>query len=154
VPQLWQKDRLIELSTTSLSLGINPNTAPAEVLATLPGVTEEIAKIIIAQRKQTPFTHEGQIIQITSVPLNFSIGAGIIVIPSDTVRITQSSPGLPWALQYAIKLTPNNTDAPWHIDYYNRVSINPSVSTNTEALELPPRSTVAPDKIPSFLLPN
>lgn len=151
-PQLWQKDRLIQLSTTGLSLGINPNTAPIEVLATLPGVTEEIAKIIIAQRKKAPFTHEGQIIQITSVPLNLPLGMGVIVIPSDTLRITQSAQGLRWALQYDIKLTPNNKDAPWQTDYYSRISTNPGEETKADVAELPPRPTAPPDKIPAFLL--
>jgi len=40
-PQLWQNSRFIDLTTTSTMGGLNPNTAPVEVLATLPGMTEE-----------------------------------------------------------------------------------------------------------------
>ena len=148
-PQLWKNGRLAELTTTSLSVGINPNTAPAEVLATLPGVTEEIAQIIIARRKLSPITYEGQIVEITSMPLNQPLGMGIIAIPSDALRITQSTQGLPWAIQYNITLTPNGKDAPWRTDYYSRVS--KSQRNEAEALELPPRSTAPTDKAPAFL---
>lgn len=148
-PQLWQNGRLAELTTTSSSTGINPNTAPAEVLATLPGVTGEIAQIIIARRKLSPITHEGQIIEITSVPLNQLFGMLINVIPGDAIRITQSTQGLPWAIQYGITLTPNGKDAPWRTDYYSRV--NTSKYDETQILELPPRSTATPDRAPAFL---
>lgn len=151
-PQLWQNGRLAELTTTSFSVGINPNTAPAEVLATLPGVTEEFAQAIIARRKLSPITQEGQIVEITSTPLmNQPFGTGIIAIPSNTIRITQSMQGLPWAIQYNITLTPNNKDAPWQTDYYSRVSIGQHDKAQADIPELPPRSTAPPDKMPAFL---
>lgn len=150
MPQLWKNGRLAELTTTSLSVGINPNAAPAEVLATLPGVTEEFAQTIIARRKLSPITQEGQIVEITSTPLNQPMGMGIIAIPSNTIRITQSTQGLPWAIQYNITLTPNNKDAPWRTDYYSRVSISQRDEAQADILELPPRSTAPPDKMPAF----
>ncbi|MDP2829639.1 MAG: type II secretion system protein GspK [Sulfuricellaceae bacterium] len=148
-PQLWKNGKLAELTTTSLSVGINPNTAPAEILATLPGITEEMAQIIIARRKLFPITHEGQIIEITATPLNFPIGMGIIAIPSSAIRITQSTRGLPWAIQYNISLTPNDKEAPWRTDYYSRVSTKQQDEGKIPGL--PPRSTAPPDKIPAFL---
>lgn len=151
-PQLWQNNRLVDLTTTSQSMGINPNTAPAEVLATLPGVTEDMAKIILGQRQLLPFTHEGQITQLTSVPLNLPMGMGIIVIPSDTLRITQSSQELPWAIQYTIKLTPNSPSAPWRTDYYSRVAVAQRDKAPADSTALPARSIVPPDKLPAFLL--
>ena len=151
-PELWQNARLTNLTTTNQSVGINPNTAPAEVLATLPGVTQEMAQIILAQRKLMPFTNEGQITQITMMPLDLPMGMGVIAIPSDTLRITQSSPGLPWAIQYNIKLTPNSQDAPWRTDYYSRVSVPASDAASVVGTELPPRSIVPPDRVPAFLL--
>jgi len=151
-PQLWQNDRLVNLTTTSQSMGINPNTAPAEVLATLPGVSEDIAQFILTQRKLLPFTYEGQITQITSVPLNLPMGMGIIAIPSDTLRITQSTQGLPWAIQYNIKLTPTNPTAPWRTDYYSRVPTTRHTAAPADVSALPARSIAPPDKLPAFLL--
>jgi general secretion pathway protein K len=151
LPQLWDKDRLVSLTTTSQSLGINPNTAPAEVLATLPGVTEEFAQIIVTRRKLAPFTYEGQISDITLVPLNLPMGMGVIVIPSDTVRITQSTRGLPWAVQYIVKLTPNGKDGPWRTDYYSRVSAPVADELQTDPRALPARSDASVEKVPAFL---
>lgn len=150
--QLWQNDRLVDLTTTSQSMGINPNTAPAAVLATLPGVSEDIAQFILTQRKLLPFTHEGQITQITSVPMNLPMGMGIIAIPSDTLRITQSTQGLPWAIQYNIKLTPTNPTAPWRTDYYGRVPTTLQNEAPADVTTLPMRSIAPPDKLPAFLL--
>lgn len=152
VPQLWQNDRLIALTTTGVSMGINPNTAPTEVLSTLPGITEEIAKIIIARRKLSPFTHEGQLVELTRMPLGLAAGSGVIVIPSDTIRITQSPQGSPWAIQYNITLTPTGKEGPWRTDYFSRVRDLWNDEAQTNIMGLPPRSTAPPDKAPAFLL--
>jgi len=145
-PQLWQNGRLVELTTASSSFGLNPNTAPAEVLATLPGVTEEIAQIIIAQRKLSPILSDGQLAAIISVPVQQL--DMIAVFPSNAIRITQSTRGLPWAIQYNISLTPNGNDGPWRTDYYSRVSEGWSNETQTNTPELPPRSTAPPEVVP------
>lgn len=146
-PQLWQNGRLVELTTTSTSFGLNPNTAPAEVLATLPGVTEEIAQLIIARRKLSPIIHGGQFAAITSIPEQ-QFDMLISVLPSNAIRITQSTQGLSWAIQYNITLTPNGDEAPWRTDYYNRVSTNQRDEAQAAIPELPPRSTAPPDNPP------
>ena len=138
-PELWHSGRLLELVTTSASLGINPNTAPAEVLATLPGITEEAARLIIAQRQLAPFTSAVQLAQVAGVsaqPFEDSIG----VIPSNCIRITQSIPGQASALQYNIRLTPSGNEGPWRTDYYTRVSVAPGASALAAPSPLPPRS--------------
>ena len=151
LPQLWEKDRLVELTTTSRSMGINVNTAPAEVLATLPGVTEDVARSIIVRRNLAPFTHDGQISAITGVPLNLPMGMGVIVIPSDTVRITQTIKDIPWAMQYVVKMTPNDRDAPWRTDYFTRVAVSLREDTGREVFELPARSNASPEVSPLLL---
>lgn len=150
-PQLWSNGGLAELTTASSSMGINPNTAPAEVLATLPGVTEEIAQIIIARRKLSPIINEGQIIEITSIPIDQLFGMRVIALPGDAIRITQSTQGLPWAIQYSITMTPNGNEAPWRTDYYSRVNTNRRDEAQADIPELPPRSTAPPDKASAFL---
>jgi len=147
-PTLWKNNRLIELSSTSLSIGLNPNTAPIDVLTTLPGATEEIAQLIINRRKLSPITTEAQIVEITGMPLGQPFGMGVIATPSDSIRITQSSPKLSWAVQYNVTLTPNSNSAPWRTDYYNRVSI--TEHNAVEILVFPPRSNAPPDNAPTF----
>ena len=116
------------------------------------GVTEELAQVILARRKIAPFTHEGQISDITLVPLNLPMGMGVIAIPSDTVRITQSTRGLPWAVQFIVKLTPNGKDGPWRTDYYSRVSAPVTDESQTDMRALPARSDASLEKAPAFLL--
>ena len=147
--QLWQDNRLARLASISQSMGINPNTAPAEVLATIPGVNADMAQIIMARRRILPFTHDWQIEQITGVSHNLPMGMGIVATPSDTLRITQSAAGLAWAIQYNLKLTPIGPNAPWRTDYYTRI---PTVPTTPDSITpLPPRSIAPPDKYPAFL---
>lgn len=153
-PQLWENDRLINLISTSQSMGINPNTAPAEVLGTIPGVTEDIATALIAQRKIAPFTYEGQITQFTGAPLNLPMGMGIIASPSDTMRITQAVPGVAWAVQYTVKLTPNSPQTPWLTAFYSKVSFVNGSDKQTTVAPLPPRTMDPPDKLPWFLMPR
>lgn len=143
-PQLWQNARLVELTTTGVATGLNPNTAPAQILATLPGFTEAIAQLVIAQRQVLPITDLRQLAEITGVPTQpFEDIIGML--PSNSMRITQSAQGLPWSIQYTITLTPNNTVAPWQIDYYSRVSTPQRDEAQAVVRELPPRSTAAPE---------
>lgn len=148
-PQLWENDKLAELTTTGTSLGVNPNTAPAEILATLPGVTEEIAKNIIALRKIAPIINEGPIVAQTGIPINQLFGMAIIALPSEAIRVTQSTRGLPGAVQYNVTLTPNGKETPWRIEYYSRVGVK--LRDETPPAELPPRSTASPDQSAVFL---
>lgn len=152
--QLWDKDRLVNLTTTSRSLGINPNTAPAEILMTLPGVTEEVARTLIAQRQIAPLIHEGHITQFTGMPLNLPMGMGVVAIPADTLRITQSAPGLAWAIQTTIRLTPSDKNAPWRTVFYSKIGTANAAVADTPVSELPVRSIVPPNRTPWFLGPG
>lgn len=158
--ELWESGQLAALTTTSLSAGINPNTAPWQVLATLPGVTDSVAQAIIAQRQLLPILGVEQITNLTGgdpQPLLFQV----ITLPSDAVRVTQSAAGLPWAIQYNVRLTPNDNEKPWRIDYQTKTELpdkHAGVHPNTESRpptpaipELPPRSTAPPNSPPAFL---
>ena len=153
-PQFWDNNRLAEVCTTSRSLGINPNTAPAEILATIPGVTQELAQVIIARRQLAPYLQESQITELTGIPLNFFGATGIVVIPSDTLRITQSGPGLSWALQYNITVTPTHPERPWRVDNYARIQLPGTLAAEEPPAPLPPHSIVPPEGPPRFLMGN
>jgi type II secretory pathway component PulK len=149
MPQLWGNNRFIALATTGIPQGINPNTAPAEVLATLPGGTEEIARFIIARRQLSPILNSGQFSAITLVPeLYYDLQLNFL--PGSTMRITQQATGLSWGLQYNITLTPLADDAPWQTDYYTRIGIGAQADTAGDLTVLPPRSTAPPAAPPDF----
>jgi len=149
-PQLWQQGRLAELTTSSTAFGFNPNTASAEVLTTLPGISEQIAQLIIAQRSLSPIINGGQFAALTGLPEQ-QFESIIGVIPSNALRITQTAAGLSWSLQYNITLTPNSIEAPWRTDYYSRISSPAQAAEQKDRLELPPRSTAPAEQAPAFI---
>ena len=68
-----------------------------EILVTLPGFTDDLAQRVIAQRVQLPFTDARQLSALTGIPkASFEDIASFI--PSNSVRITQSSQALAWAV--------------------------------------------------------
>lgn len=176
LPQLWENNRLPDLTTISNAVALNPNTAPKEVLETLPGVTSEIADAIIAQRQLVPFTSGDAVAQMVgAAPGDYLLN--IIALPADSIRVTHRSPDLPWAIQYNVSLQPNNDKKPWRIDYYYKVRqgtppapeqkktpflnqqnlfAKPGLTDNnaSEIAELPPRRTISPAAGTSILTPT
>lgn len=113
-------ERLLRFVTTSRQFGFNPNTAPPEVLASLPGGSPETAAAIVKMRNEKPF--------YSSIPLpGFTPGVldpeFLFFFPSDSIRITQQSKTLPWAVQYSLTLTPRSESAPWRVDYYVKTAV-------------------------------
>jgi general secretion pathway protein K len=145
--QLWQNARLAEITTTGRVIGMNPNTAPAETLATLPGITDEIAKRIIVRRGIMPILDVNQLAAITLLP-PLQLDDDIIMLPSNSLRITQYSEGLPWSLQYNLTLTPRSALNPWRIDYYGRVSGQKFEGVRTNVPPLPVRTTTQSETSP------
>jgi DNA uptake protein ComE-like DNA-binding protein len=120
LPLLWENNRLPELTTTGNSVAVNPNTAPKEVLETLPGVTSDMADAIIAQRQTTPISSASVIAQLAGgAPGDFLLN--VIALPANGVRVTHHAADLPWSIQYNVSLSPNNDKAPWRIDYYYKI---------------------------------
>jgi hypothetical protein len=114
-PELWQGLPVDELLTVNEYL-LNPNTAPWQVIAMMPGITAETAHAVIAQRALQPFVSLDRFAAVTGQSLD-SLLLKVMPFPSDHLRITQTVPGIPWALRYNIVLTPEATDAPLRIDY-------------------------------------
>ena len=131
---------ITELVTVGPVVAINPNTAPDQVLQSLPGISPAIARAIIERRK----------LGIVSVDLIDSLAGGglaqipprVIAFPADTVRVTQSAPGLPWAQRYNMRLTPRDPVAPWQTVYFHRLEQPtgpPSAASSPDIARLPPR---------------
>ena len=60
-------DRLTASNAETLHGLVNVNTAPLEVLAVLPGMTDAVVQAIIARRDEQPFTGVGQVLAINSI---------------------------------------------------------------------------------------
>lgn len=133
----WQDQRLLRLVTTSRVLGFNPNTAPSDILALLPGSNPEIARRILELRRLAPFSAAGQIVALTGNPALDS--DYLIFFPSNSIRLTQESAQLPWAVQYGIFLTPNGNNGPWRVDYFARTTVTSPIQHGDEISPLPKR---------------
>jgi general secretion pathway protein K len=146
MPSLWQDPAVTELVGVGGLPTINPNTAPWQVLAALPGVTPEIAKLIVARRKLGPIS-VALLDQLAGVNLD-TFPPTVTTYPSDHLRVTQRAIGMPWAIRYNVRLTPDSQTAPWQINYYYRVEekagpVNANIAVNgSEIPKLPPRSIV------------
>lgn len=153
---LWEPIPVTELTTTGAVTAINPNTASAQVLMALPGITPEIAQAIIARRKLEPVTVP-LVSQMAGVELQ-QLPPQVIAYPSESIRVTQRANGLPWSIRYNIQLTPLSTISPWQITYFYRLEekadsvrgANPSNPANIP--KLPPRSALpaTPTDVLSF----
>ncbi|HET9579613.1 MAG TPA: type II secretion system protein GspK [Usitatibacter sp.] len=136
-PGLWKTPRFLQV-VSAARLGVfNPNTAPAEVLASLPGSNMEIAARLIQQRNLAPLTSWQPIADLTGfMPADQE---SIAWTPAEHVRITQKARGLPWMLQFSVSLTPTSAVAPWRIDYYVRGAIDVPLENEKDIASLPPR---------------
>ncbi len=142
---LWEKQHLLQFVTTSQLANFNPNTAPLEVLASLPGMTRDTARAAIALRRQQPFYGPEQIPGYVGGLIDPEF---FVAVPGRSMRITQQSPRLPWALQFSLTLTPRSERAPWRVDYWTRTVVPYAIENEAEIPKLPPRSGTRVDAPP------
>lgn len=102
-----------QLVTVGSNVAINPNTAPPEVLRTLPGMTAELAWAVVERRRLEP---------VDVSLLDRLVGGGltqmpplVIAFPGTELQVTQSAPGLAGGLRYNLSLTPRGATAPWEV---------------------------------------
>lgn len=139
---LWRPGGLREFVTTEGESRLNPNTAPAQVLEALPGVTADIARLIIARRELEPVWADW--LDRTLGTRYNTMLSPITSFPSSVTRVTQRVPGLPWALRYNVELTPTGAFAPWKITSFHRLeNLPPDTGSDTPSVA-PPASSFQP----------
>ena len=137
---LWKDQKLVDLVTTARVIGFNPNTAPREVLAVLPGSSPEIAERLIKTRTIAPFSSQTEIVAAVGQAVLDS--ENLFFYPGDSFRLRQESDNLPWALQYQISLTPQSDQAPWRIDYFRKTGVTSSAPDAKAIPSLPARTAL------------
>lgn len=135
-------ESLLRFVTTSRVIAFNPNTAPLEALASLPGASRETAAALIRMRKEKPLYTVGQLADFTAGMLDPDY---FLFYPGNSIRITQQSKKLPWAVQYSLTLTPRSESAPWRVDYDVKTAV-PYPPENVDKIQkLPARTSASPD---------
>lgn len=112
---LWKVSSVTRFISTSRVSGFNPNTAPAEILACLPGGNPESAKQLIMLRNEIPLYAVSQISAVTGVSLD---AEAYLFFPSNSIRVTHSGGVSQKGEQYVVTLTPMSDVAPWRVDYF------------------------------------
>lgn len=136
---LWKNQKLSEIVTTARVSGFNPNTAPREVLAALPGSSPELADKLIQARGLSPFYND---VQMNAVAGQAMLDPeSLSFFPANSIRLSFESDKTPWALRYQVTLTPFADHAPWRIDYYLKTGVTSPAQNANKPLPLPARTT-------------
>lgn len=142
---LWEGQGLLRFLTTSRLAGFNPNTAPVEVLASLPGLTPETAAAVVRLRMERPFFGHSQLPGFVDGIIDSEY---LIFFPGSSIRITQQSRKLPWALVSSVTLTPWGESTPWRIDYQARTAVSYAVENEDKIPVLAPWVRTADPEAP------
>jgi len=119
--KLWQLQYERPLVTTCRSSGFNPNTAPAEALATyVDGVTIEQAPALIEFRNHMPFRSARGLgdaagVILRNQPFFFSFVPGRCLVVDLIDRTTNER------IRFSLTFLPRTREQPWQIDYVIRI---------------------------------
>lgn len=105
---------IMGLLTTSRTIMINVNTAPVDVLRTLPGVDAGIAARIVALREAQPFMLDWQFRQAFGLP-DLEQPLGLLAVGYGTMKLWHNQAGPIHLVHWT--LTPIDKGRPWRIDY-------------------------------------
>lgn len=145
---LWRPGGLLELVTAEGENRLNPNTAPPQVLQALPGVTPDVAQLMLTRRELQPIDADW-LDRTLGTRFNTMVSP-ITAFPSAVTRVTQRVAGLPWAVRYNVELTPSGALAPWKITNFHRLEIvppdpDPSPSATARSASSPQSPVHAPN---------
>lgn len=107
---------IMGLLTASRSVSINVNTAPVEVLQSLPGVDRATAERMVALREKLPFMLNWQFIQDFGLALDEMAPIGMLPVGYGTLHLWHNDGGPVRVLHWT--LTPTDEGGrPWRLDY-------------------------------------
>lgn len=119
--QLWKRQYERPILTTCRSSGFNPNTAPAETLATyVDGVEMDRTSNLIEFREQMPFRSARGLgdaagLILRNQPFFFSFVPGRCLVV-DLINQTTNQ-----RVRFSLTFLPRNREQPWQIDYVVRI---------------------------------
>jgi hypothetical protein len=115
-PKGFGRSSFFEQVTTVSTAGLNLNTAPAEILELLPGMTDQGVGKIIAARTKQPFLNTADVAVAggTDIP---RVDFGYFFLPLNSLRISITVPGDPLERVMAVHTTSAAQEQPWQIDY-------------------------------------
>lgn len=107
---------IMSLLTASRTVFVNVNTAPAEVLRTIPGVDADTAERIVTLRETQPFMLEWAFRQAFNLPLGPDQPVGMLAVGYGTLKLWHNEGGPVRLVHWT--LTPvDEGGRPWRLDY-------------------------------------
>lgn len=123
--RLWGDDPVSDHVGLTRRSAFNPNTAGWRALVAMSGITPEIAKSLVNDRRRGALADISRLVFGAGIGDPFS-GVGFVsTYPSETILITLRAGGAPWGHRLAVTHTPTNTLSPWHVEYADRVPLPP-----------------------------
>ena len=123
-PALWREPgSLADLTTIGDAVQLNAQTAPAAVLATLPGMNADAAQRVVQYRQ----THLVQSLDELSAVAGVGIGVdpmAMMFFPADAMDVTIAAGPQPVVQQFRLQLTPIAKE-PFRVDYVVSRSVDP-----------------------------
>jgi type II secretory pathway pseudopilin PulG len=107
---------VMALVTASRSVMINVNTAPAQVLQTLPGVDASAAARIVALRQKTPYMLTWQFLHDFNLPMDELQPIGLSAVGYGTLALWHNAGG-PLRLVHWTLTPIDEGGRPWRLDY-------------------------------------
>lgn len=114
--EAWESGFMDEMTTVTDIAGFNPNTAPPELLAIIPGLTERMIQNIVTLREAGPFRGHRDFINRGKGPIA-SFDLTYNFLPGRVIRVDVENAELHLRWQFLIKTTPNDVRRPWVINY-------------------------------------
>jgi len=114
---LWDAGAFPRMTTVARAGIPSLNTAPLQVLQSLPAVDQQIAETIIAYREQKPFSSMADITTAAGKVLPIDL-FDLVFFPSKSQRLSIWHPNGVRLREIHVTLTPGSANgAPWIIDY-------------------------------------
>jgi general secretion pathway protein K len=107
-------EQFLNLFSVSRHFGVNINSAPAAVLATIPGIDPSKVPLLIDQRRAKPFVSFGELAPFTNAPLDSDLTG---FVGANDWRITLEKADLPFLLECQLTMTPGDRERPVRAKY-------------------------------------
>ena len=113
------RERFLAQFTTARHIGVNVNSAPANVLRLTPGIDPLRVSALMDQRRARPFANINELLPYANAPLNEDL---VGLVGADTWRVSIAKADLPFLLECQLVITPGQRDRPTRIKECRRRS--------------------------------
>lgn len=140
-PEIWATDDPITHHvSTEKRASFNPNTADWRALVAMSRIPEELARSLVASRRNGQTPDISGIVYAGGIGDPFGANALVNIFPAPTIIATFRQENLPWGYRILISHTPDIDASPWRIESVERVALGKLEAPQETFSALPPLS--------------